>query len=88
MSALEKHPDVFVRTTLTLEDGLAKKVADIARESRRPFKVVVNEVLRRGLAEPAAEEPEFRIEPHAGQLLPGIDDRGFNELAWELDRDL
>ena len=67
---------MFVRTTLTLEDGLAKKVADIARESHRPFKVVVNEVLRRGLTESTAKEPEFRIEPHAGQLQPGIDDRG------------
>ncbi len=79
----QKHHDVSTRTTLTLEEDLARKLADVARESRQPFKVVVNAVLRRGLADSAAAEPEFRIEPHAGNLLPGIDDRGFNELAWE-----
>jgi hypothetical protein len=76
-----------MRTTLTLDDEIAERLADVARESRKPFKVVVNEVLRRGLGESALEEPAFRIQPHAGHLQPGIDDRGFNELAWEVNRE-
>lgn len=74
-----------MRTTLTLEDDLARRLADIARDSRRPFKVVLNEAIRRGPGESAPPDPEFRVQPHAGHLRPGIDDRRFNELAWELD---
>jgi len=48
---------------------------------------VVNETLRRGLAESAPSAPPFDYKPHAGHLLPGIDDRRLNELAWQLDED-
>jgi hypothetical protein len=75
-----------MRTTLTLEDDLAQRLSDVARESHMPFKAVVNEALRRGLGETAPQEPPFRLQPHAGRLQPGIDDRRFNELAWELDQ--
>jgi hypothetical protein len=73
---------------LTLEDDLAEQIAELARETRRPFKSVLNEALRRGLGESQLPEPAFRIQPHAGHLQPGIDDRRLNELAWEagLDR--
>jgi len=76
-----------MRTTLTLESDIAELLAELARESRKPFKVVVNEALRRGLGEQAPKEPPFRIKAHAGNLRPGIDDRRFNELAGELDDD-
>jgi hypothetical protein len=46
---------------------------------------VLNEALRRGLAERAPSVPPFDYEPHPGNLLPGIDDRRLNELAWQLD---
>jgi len=74
-----------MRTTLTLEDDLADRLAQIARETQRPFKAVLNEALRRGLAERAPSVPPFDYEPHPGNLLPGIDDRRLNELAWQLD---
>ena len=74
-----------MRTTLTLEDDLVEQINEVARETRRPFKVVVNETLRRGLSDSPIPEPVFRIRPHAGRLQPGIDDRGFNELAWDGD---
>ena len=74
-----------MRTTLTLEDDLADRLAQIARETQRPFKTVLNEALRRGLAEGAPALPAFDYEPHPGNLLPGIDDRHLNELAWQLD---
>jgi len=50
-----------MRTTLTLDDDVAVKLRAAAR--RRPFKVVVNEVLRAGLAaleRPAAPRKPFR----------------------------
>jgi hypothetical protein len=74
-----------MRTTLTLEDDLAERIADLARETRRSFKAVINDTLRRGLGESTPSEPKFRVKPHPGNLRPGIDDRRFNELAWELE---
>jgi hypothetical protein len=74
-----------VRTTLTLDDDLAERIADLARETRRPFKAVLNDTLRRGLAGSASGEPEFHFKAHPGKLRPDIDDRRFNELAWELE---
>ncbi len=77
-----------MRTTLTLDDDLAERLADLARESRKPFKAVVNETLRRGLGESAPKLPPFVIESHFGGLRPGLDDRSFNELMWESDEEL
>lgn len=83
----QRHHDVSMRTTLTLEDDLADRLAQIARETQQPFKVVVNEALRRGLAERAPSVPAFDYQPHPGNLLPGIDERRLNELAWQLDEE-
>lgn len=50
-----------MRTTLTLDDDVAVKLRAAARN--RPFKVVVNEALRAGLAaleRPAAPRKSFR----------------------------
>jgi len=44
-----------VRTTLTLEDDLAKLLEKEARKSGHSFKQVVNDTLRRGLT--AAKQP-------------------------------
>ena len=74
-----------MRTTLTLEDDLADRLAQIARETQRPFKAVLNETLRRGLAGSALSVSAFDYEPHPGNLQLGIDDRHLNELAWQLD---
>jgi hypothetical protein len=53
-----------MRTTLTIDDDIAAKLERIRRsEPNKPFKVVVNEVLRRGLN---GDEPKpkkrFRVE--------------------------
>ena len=72
-----------MRTTITLEDDLAERIGELAREARKPFKSVLNDVLRRGLGETALAEPAFIIRAHPGNLRPGIDDRRLNELAWE-----
>lgn len=48
--------DAFVRTTLTIEDRIARDLKQIAHRSGKPFKVVVNETLLAGLA--AQERPK------------------------------
>lgn len=39
-----------MRTTLTIEDRIARDLKQIAHRSGKPFKVVVNETLQAGLA--------------------------------------
>jgi predicted transcriptional regulator len=39
-----------MRTTLTLDDDLAKELQETARNSARSFKEVINDTLRHGLA--------------------------------------
>lgn len=38
-----------MRTTLTLDDGLARQLKEVAHRTGRPFKEVVDETLRNGL---------------------------------------
>jgi len=52
-----------MRTTLTLDEDVAAKLTEEARRTGRPFKRVVNEALRTGLAAKAnaGALPPFRI---------------------------
>jgi hypothetical protein len=52
-----------VRTTLTLDDDVAAKLKAESQRSGRPFRVVVNEYLRRGLASktPRASGRRFTV---------------------------
>ena len=54
-----------MRTTLTIEDGIARQLRDIAHRSRRSFKAVVNDALRAGLQGDriAASARTDRVEP-------------------------
>lgn len=64
-----------MRTTLTLDSDIAVKLKAEARRSGRPFREIVNEMLRRGLAQRrAASRPEpFRVVARdLGQLRPGL----------------
>ena len=77
-----------MRTTLTLDYGIAQQLAELARHTRKPLQQVVNEALRRGLSAHGNLGPleaEFHLKPHAGTVRPGIDERRFNQLAWEMD---
>jgi hypothetical protein len=76
-----------MRTTLTLDDDVAKLIDEEAHRSRKPFKQVVNDALRRGLApnvQPRSKQA-YRVRPHAARLLPGIDRARLNALADELE---
>jgi hypothetical protein len=63
-----------MRTTLTLDEDVAAKLQAEARRAGRPFRDVVNETLRRGLA----RWPGRRWEPlklqvrDLGNLKPGL----------------
>ena len=76
-----------MRTTLTLDDDVAAFLKEQCRLYNKPFKQVVNEVLRRGMT-PAtgdAKVPEFRVVPNPSGLLPGIDPHKLNQLYDQLE---
>lgn len=76
-----------MRTTLTLEDDVAKAVKAEMRGGRS-LKDVVNAALRRGLrmgGKPEPTPPRFVVETFTSAFLPGIDPGRLNRLVDELD---
>lgn len=54
-----------MRTTLTIDDSTARKLKQIAHETGKSYKQVVNETLRRGLTAANVKEPttRYRLKP-------------------------
>ena len=76
-----------MRTTLTLDPDVARMLEEEAHRQRKPFKQVVNDAIRRGLAPRAAarKTPRYRVRPHKTSLRPGIDAGSLNKLVDELE---
>jgi hypothetical protein len=70
-----------MRTTLTLDEDIAARLRAEARRTGRPFKVVVNEYLRAGLAQRRAAKSAaaFRVSPvRMGAPIPG---RSYDDIS-------
>jgi hypothetical protein len=74
-----------MRTTLTLDPDVARLVEDAVHRARRPMKQVINDALRRGLAQPPSRREPYHLPVHEATLQPGFDLAGFNRLADELE---
>jgi hypothetical protein len=77
-----------MRTTLTLDDDVAARLQAEARKTGRPFKAVVNEYLRAGLAQRRALKAAapFRVEPvRMGTPLPGHSYDNIGALLEEIE---
>ena len=77
-----------MRTTLTIDDRLAKALRRIAYESGKPFKEVVNRALRIGIeAEQALPRNRtYKVKPVClGGVLPGINLDKALRLADEME---
>lgn len=76
-----------MRTTLTLDSDVADFLKEQCRLNDKPFKQVVNEVLRRGMAPVSRgnEVPEFQIIPNPSGFVPGIDPQKLNQLYDQLE---
>jgi len=77
-----------VRTTLTLEKDVAARLKAEAQRSGRPFKDVVNECLRQGLAQrsPASAPGRFSVKTRDfGALRPGITLDNIGELLQQVE---
>jgi hypothetical protein len=75
------------RTTLTLDPDVVRLIEEEVHRLRKPFKHVVNDALRRGLAPGGRRIPigRYRVRPHAARLLPGLDRGKLNALADALE---
>lgn len=75
-----------MRTTLTIEDDLARTLKERARLLDMPFKQVVNDALRRGLSPSDSHEPlpRFKVKPIHSGFLPGVDPLKLNQLSEQL----
>ena len=77
-----------MRTTLTVEDDLVRRLKELARTSGRSFKEVVNETIRRGLSlgeGPAPDLPPFTVRPRKCGFRSGIDPARLNQLYDEME---
>jgi plasmid stability protein len=74
-----------VRTTLTLDDDLAARLKQRARESGASFRDVVNEVIRSGLDAKAPRMPRFRVRARDLELQPGLQLDNIGELLEQID---
>lgn len=84
----DAHHDALMRTTLTLDEDVARYLTERTRLTGASFKQVVNDTLRAGLEgaeKPAAAPPPFRVTPKAAGFRPGVDVRRLNQLNDELE---
>lgn len=70
-----------------MEDDNADRLREMAERTRRPFKQVVNDVLRRGLDSMTIEEPQapYKVKASPMGLKRGIDPAKLSKLETELD---
>ncbi len=73
-----------MRTTLTLDPDVASLVRETLEHERMSLKDVINDGLRRGLR-PREAKSGISVIAHSSALQPGLDPRGFNQLAEELE---
>lgn len=77
-----------VRTTLTLDEDVAKRLRAKARRSGESFKEVVNATLRKGLStgeKSSLPLPRFEVKPKACGFRSGVDVLRLNQLNDQLE---
>lgn len=77
-----------MRTTLTLDDGIDRKLKEIAKRTGKTYKQVVNETLQRGLSKPAYSKRRYQLEPSSlGEPDPSYDLTRSLKLVDQLEDD-
>lgn len=74
-----------MRTTLTLDDDVARLVEEQVHRARTTAKQVINDALRAALAPKPDRSTPYEVRVHHAELAPGLDLAGFNKLADELE---
>ena len=77
-----------MRTTLTLDDDVARELRRLEQSGRRTFTELVNDLLRKGLAagpRPLPTGRRFVVPARAAGFMPGIDPLKLNQLVDEME---
>jgi hypothetical protein len=75
-----------MRTTLTIDDDLLRRLKEDAHRRGVSFRDAVNDALRRALTSGLRRRrARFRVKVYPSVLQPGYDPAGFNKLADELE---
>jgi hypothetical protein len=76
-----------MRTTLTIEEDVARQIRKRMVEEKLSLKQVVNDALRVGLTKNARKEKTvlFKVEPHSFGFKAGIDRDKLGQLLDELE---
>ena len=66
---------ICMRTTLNIDDGLMRKIKDIAKSSGRTMTQVIEQALRKELAGEAPHPVHFDLQwiTVSGRIRPGVD---------------
>jgi hypothetical protein len=81
------HHDAYMRTTVTLDPDVVRLIEQAMAAHGQSFKHVLNQAVRRGLANVVEDRPEppFEWTARPMGLRPGIDPARLNALADELE---
>lgn len=76
-----------MRTTLTLDEDVAQRTKELAMKLKKPFKVVLNEALRKGLVqfEKPLKSRQYRTNPHVMGLREGFSIDNIQDLLSQID---
>jgi hypothetical protein len=74
-----------VRTTVTLEDDLAARLQERARERDLSFKAVLNDAIRSGLADSGAPPEPYQMKVSPMRAKPDVDLTKALQLAGQLE---
>jgi hypothetical protein len=76
-----------MRTTLTLDDDVARLVTETMNRERRSFKEIVNFAIRRGLSPSGIKRKRnvYKIVSHHTKLRSGMDPAKLNQLDDDLE---
>jgi len=74
-----------MRTTLTLEPDVARRLRARVAETQWSMKRVVNHALRLGLGQRVATRGRFVVTPHAFRFRAGVDLDRLGQLADDLE---
>jgi hypothetical protein len=76
-----------MRTTLTLDADVARRVRSEVRRTGKTFKAVVNDAIKAGLGRGGSRPrgPRVQITPHHFGFRAGVDPDRLNQLVDELE---
>jgi hypothetical protein len=77
-----------MRTTITIDPDVEQLILDTMQKSRKSFKEIINQSLRKALSPGyAKKEPTFKVEARNLDLRVGIDAGSYNKLADDMEID-